>query len=187
MCLFCGSPEPLHLGWVPLALGAYGYYKGKQAIRRAERERQAEAEPVAARPGPRQPQDRSEDVRMVAEKSVDVTFLKEYLDAWNRHDVDTLMDHMADDCVFETPSPAPNGTRYEGRDAVRQGFQHVFDMIPDVQFVKDHHFVAGEQAVSEWTLIGTHRKRGRIEARGCDLFTLRGDKIVEKRSYMKMF
>ena len=36
MCVFCGSPEPLHLGWVPLAIGAYAYYKGKQAIRRTE-------------------------------------------------------------------------------------------------------------------------------------------------------
>lgn len=126
---------------------------------------------------------------MVAEKSVDLGFLKEYLAAWNAHDVDTLMKHMSDDCLFETPSPAPLGTRYEGREAVRQGFQHVFDMIPDVQFVKDIHFVSddGTAAVSEWTLVGTHRKRGRIEARGCDLFTLRGDKIVEKRSYMKMF
>lgn len=122
---------------------------------------------------------------MVAEKAVDLAFLREYLDAWNRHDVDALMEHMTDDCVFETPSPAPKGIRYEGREAVRQGFQHVFDMIPDVRFIKDHHFVAGDQAVSEWTLVGTHRKRGPIEARGCDLFTLRGDKIVEKRSYLK--
>ena len=36
MCVFCVSPEPLHLGWVPLAIGAYAYYKGKQAIRRTE-------------------------------------------------------------------------------------------------------------------------------------------------------
>lgn len=126
---------------------------------------------------------------MVAEKSVDRGFLKDYLDAWNRHDVDALMSQMADDCSFETPSPAPGGQRHEGREAVRQGFQHVFDMIPDVQFVNDVHFVAadGTAAVSEWTLVGTHRKRGPIEARGCDLFKLRGDKIVEKRSYLKMF
>lgn len=44
MCIFCGSPDPVHLEWVPFAIGAFGYYQGKQAIRRAERARPARAE-----------------------------------------------------------------------------------------------------------------------------------------------
>ena len=44
MCIFCGSPDPVHLEWVPFAIGAFGYYKGKQAIRRAEQERRAKAQ-----------------------------------------------------------------------------------------------------------------------------------------------
>ena len=58
MCVFCGSPEPLHLGWVPLAIGAYAYYKGKQAIRRtedAERARQVEPESAGACASPPRP------------------------------------------------------------------------------------------------------------------------------------
>jgi ketosteroid isomerase-like protein len=40
--------------------------------------------------------------------------------ALNSHDLDAVAALVTDDIVFESTSPAPDGTRYEGRDAVLQ-------------------------------------------------------------------
>jgi len=39
--------------------------------------------------------------------------------AINSHDIDAVLALVTDDVVFESTSPAPDGSRYEGRDAVR--------------------------------------------------------------------
>jgi SnoaL-like protein len=40
----------------------------------------------------------------------------EVLDAFNRHDLDTIMSHFAEDCVFESPrGPDAWGRRFVGR------------------------------------------------------------------------
>ena len=51
---------------------------------------------------------------------------------WNGHDVDSLMTFMSDDCVFEgTAGREVCGTRYEGRERVREAFAKVFSIFPD--------------------------------------------------------
>ena len=39
--------------------------------------------------------------------------------AWEAWDLDAVMALMADDAVFESTGPAPDGVRLEGRDAIR--------------------------------------------------------------------
>src|SRR2546423_9558161 len=71
--------------------------------------------------------------------------LEAFGDGWNRHDVDYLMTFMTDDCVFETSSGSEVcGTRYVGRERVREGFAKVFKAFPDVEFREARHFVAGD-------------------------------------------
>jgi len=41
---------------------------------------------------------------------VDDRTLKQFLDAFNRHDLDAIMSFFTDDCVFQMPrGPAPSG------------------------------------------------------------------------------
>jgi ketosteroid isomerase-like protein len=106
--------------------------------------------------------------------------------AWNGHDVDGLMACMTDDCVFESAAgPEVAGTRYVGRDAVRKSYQAVFETYKDGRWNNARHFVAGNRAVSEWTFTGTTNTGAKVEVNGCDVFTLRGAKIVVKNSYRK--
>src|SRR5204863_1330066 len=43
--------------------------------------------------------------------------LRQVLDGFNRHDLDAIMAHFADDCVFESPrGPDPWGRRFVGKD-----------------------------------------------------------------------
>ena len=112
--------------------------------------------------------------------------LKEYGDAWNAHDIDTIMAFMTDDCVFESGGGSERfGTRYEGYEIVRQRFMEVWTDIPDVRFENAIHFSEGDYGCSEWTLIGTSKSGSKIEVDGCDLFTFENGKIKSKRTYIK--
>ena len=65
--------------------------------------------------------------------------LEAFFEGWNRHDVDCIMTFMADDCVFETTAGKEAwGTRYAGRENVRDAFARVFKMFPDATFVVTH-------------------------------------------------
>jgi len=105
---------------------------------------------------------------------------------WNRHDVDVLMTFMSDDCVFEsTAGPEVCGTRYAGRERVREAFVRVFKIFPDATFADARHFVAGNRGVSEWTFTGTTPDGKKVEVNGCDIFTFQNGKIAVKSSYFK--
>jgi ketosteroid isomerase-like protein len=116
-----------------------------------------------------------------------VRMLEEIAAAFDRHDLDGIMAHFADDAVFEGPRGAePWGTRFTGREAVRQGFAARFAGIPDVRYRDDTHLVDGDRGASEWTLSGTTTDGERIEVRGCDLWTFRDGKVVKKDSFWKL-
>ena len=107
--------------------------------------------------------------------------------AFDRHDLDGIMAHFADDAVFEGPRGSdPWGTRFVGIDAVREGFAARFTGIPDVRYRDGAHFVDGDRGASEWTLSGTTTEGQRIEIRGCDLWTFRDGQIVKKDSFWKI-
>ncbi|MGE3267908.1 MAG: nuclear transport factor 2 family protein [Chloroflexota bacterium] len=121
-----------------------------------------------------------------ATHSVGVDFLVSFCDAFNRHDLDALMDHMTEDCVFDASAGSQQeGHRYVGRDAVRAGFADVFTNFPDSQWEEGRHLVAGDRGVSAWVFRGTRLDGTRVEVNGCDLFTFRDGKIAVKDSYRK--
>ena len=117
---------------------------------------------------------------------VTIEFLQAFADAWNRHDVNALMEFMTHDCVYETSSGLDvYGTRYEGQKAVREGFASVWESFPDAQWLGARHFVVGSRGVSEWTFTGTNKDGQSVEVDGCDVFTFRDGKILIKNSYRK--
>lgn len=106
--------------------------------------------------------------------------------AFNRHDIDAVMNYFADDVVFETiAGNTAYGTRIEGRGAVANAFSQTFASMPDVQWRDTEHRVCGDMGISQWTFTATRNDGKRIEARGCDLFTLRDGKIVRKQAFRK--
>jgi ketosteroid isomerase-like protein len=121
-----------------------------------------------------------------ATRSVSVDFLVSFCDAFNRHDLDALMAHMTEDCIFDASAgPEQHGQRYTGRYAVRDGFADVFTNYPDSQWEEGQHWVSGDRGVSEWVFRGTRLDGTRVEVNGCDLFTFRDGKIAVKNSFRK--
>jgi hypothetical protein len=120
-------------------------------------------------------------------QEVTVDLLKNFLDAFNRHDLDSIMTFFADDCVFYMPRGlGPRGDRYIGKDAVRAGLAKRFEGIPDVHYGDDRHWACANFGVSEWTLTGTSIAGKRLEVRGVDLLDFVEGKITRKDSFWKI-
>ena len=116
-----------------------------------------------------------------------IGMLRSICAAFDRHDLDAIMAHFADDAVFESPRGSERwGTRVSGKEHVRKAFAERFSGIPDIRYRDDDHFVDGDRGASEWTLSGTTTDGQRIEVRGCDLWTLRDGKVVKKDSFWKI-
>ncbi len=118
----------------------------------------------------------------------DVASLQQFLAAFNAHDLDRIMEFFTDDCVLEAPrGPDAWGTRFTGRDAVREGLAQRFEGLPDVHYGDHEHWVCNDHAVSRWLLTGTAPTGARVCVRGCDLLDLAPDgKIRRKDSYWKI-
>src|SRR5215204_5456946 len=85
--------------------------------------------------------------------TVTVKTLKEILEAFNRHDLDAIMNYFSDDCSFDFPrGPEPWGQRFIGKAQVREALAGRFKGIPDVHYGEDSHWVAGDKGLSQWTL-----------------------------------
>lgn len=118
---------------------------------------------------------------------VKIELLKGFLEAFNRHDLDSIMGYFAEDCVFYTPrGSAPRGDRFVGKNEVRAGLAKRFEGIPDVHYGEDQHWVGDDFGVSEWTLTGTSASGQKIEVRGVDLLEFAEGKITRKDSFWKI-
>ena len=119
--------------------------------------------------------------------SVTVETLKEALEAFNRHDLDAIMEYFSDDCSFDFPrGPEPWGKRFIGKAQVREALAGRFSGIPDVHYGDDRHWVSGDKGVSEWTLTGTTTAGVKLKVRGCDLWEFKNGKVSRKDSYWKI-
>lgn len=113
--------------------------------------------------------------------------LQGFLDAFNRHDLDAIMEYFAEECVFYMPrGKAPRGDEYRGKEQVRAGLATRFEGIPDVHYGEDRHWVCGALGVSEWTLTGTSRAGKKLEVRGLDLLEFAHGKVTRKDSFWKI-
>lgn len=124
---------------------------------------------------------------LVRERPVSVETLRQIADAFNRHDLDTIMGFFAEDCTFDMPrGPDPWGRRFAGKAQVREGFALRFAGMPDVHYGDARHWVSGNRGVSGWLLTGTTTSGVRLELRGCDLWEFRNGKVVRKDAYWKI-
>lgn len=121
--------------------------------------------------------------------SVKVTYdlLKGFLEAFNHHDLDSIMEYFSDECVFYMPRGAgPRGDMFSGKEEVRAGLAKRFEGIPDVHYGDDRHWAGDNFGVSEWTLTGTTVSGKYIEVRGVDLLEFNNGKISRKDSFWKL-
>ena len=124
---------------------------------------------------------------MATEQMVTVDTLQAITDAFNRHDLDAIMEFFAEDSSLDMPrGPDSWGQRFIGKEQVRQALATRFTGLPDVHYGDDRHWVSGNMGVSEWTLTGTTTLGVRLKVRGCDHWEFRDGKVIRKDSYWKI-
>lgn len=106
-------------------------------------------------------------------------------DAFNRHDVQGMMALMSDDCRFENTEPAPDGTTYEGKEAVTQFWQDFFRQSPEAHIEIEEIYGPGKRCIMCWRYewVDADGKLGHV--RGVDIFRVQDGLITEKLSYVK--
>ncbi|MGE0716579.1 MAG: nuclear transport factor 2 family protein [Alphaproteobacteria bacterium] len=107
--------------------------------------------------------------------------------AFNSRDVERILSHFAEDGVFCTArGPLKTGIELKGKAVIGAFLRERFGHIPDMYWHPHYRFVAGDHAVSYWTVTGTDARSGeRLDLHGCDIFRFRGDKIVHKDTFWK--
>ncbi len=110
--------------------------------------------------------------------------VERFNEAFNRHDVDAVMQAMTADCVFESTNPPPDGQRFEGQAAVRSVWERFFAANPGARFEVEEMYAVADRCVVRWIYRKT--KEGKPwHLRGVDVFRVRDGKIAEKFSYVK--
>lgn len=106
-------------------------------------------------------------------------------DAFNKHDVAGMMKFMSEDCVFENTDPAPDGTRYSGKEAVTQFWQDFFRDSPQAHIDIEEIFSLGARCVMRWKYSWVDSSGQPVHVRGVDIFKARHGLLIEKLSYVK--
>lgn len=105
--------------------------------------------------------------------------------AWEAWDLDAIMALMADDAVFESTGPAPDGVRVEGREAIRAEWEAMFTATRGASFTFEEAFVSGDRATARWHFGWTNDDGSGGNVRGADVMRVRDGKVAEKFSYVK--
>jgi steroid delta-isomerase-like uncharacterized protein len=77
---------------------------------------------------------------------------REYLAAWNAHDLDKMVSFFTDDCVYENLA---RGQTYRGKDELKAWAKGAFDAIPDFKLDVTSLFASGDWVACEWVMTGT--------------------------------
>ena len=114
-----------------------------------------------------------------------IAAIHRFNDAFNRHDVDAVMEAMTYDCVFENTYPAPDGTRHEGCDAVRAVWEDFFRSSPNAVFETEELVGCGDRAVARWRYRWIDKNGVPGHVLGVDVLRVRDGKVAEKLAYVK--
>ncbi len=109
----------------------------------------------------------------------------DFNEAFNRHDVPSMMQLMSEDCVFENTHPAPAGTVYTGKEAVTRFWEDFFQASPSAHIEIEEIFGLGERCVMRWKYSWMEGSGDKGYVRGVDIFRVRNGAIHEKLSYVK--
>ena len=107
--------------------------------------------------------------------------------AFNSRDVDRIVDLFAEDGVFcLARGPESVGRTLKGKAAIRKALAHRFKQIPDMRWENEEYILAGDRAISLWTVRGKGADGEELNYQGCDIYRFQDDKIIHKNTFWKI-
>jgi ketosteroid isomerase-like protein len=111
--------------------------------------------------------------------------LRDFTAAWDARDIERLMRHMTEDCVYLASVGPEPGRTYVGSPAVREGFREMLQYDANGDSKGGRVFIAGDAGVAEWSYLKRDQNGSVVEVRGCDIVEFRGLKIARKDAFRK--
>lgn len=108
--------------------------------------------------------------------------LQRFNQVFLRHDPDALAELVADDCVIENTLPAPDGERFEGKQACIALWTEIATS-PGVHFEPESIVARGDRGEIRWRLVWGPARADSV--RGVNLMRVRDGRIVEAQGYVK--
>ena len=119
---------------------------------------------------------------MEPRSSQTLQIMQQFNRAFVQHDSSLLDDLIAEDCVMESVEPAPDGTRYVGRDACLEFCQKLANNR-DGAFADEEIVAIDERAIIRWRYrFGPGLSQS---VRGVNVMRVRDGLIVEALGYVK--
>lgn len=125
-------------------------------------------------------QERIIDIATAKRSAETAEIMRRYNNVFQRHDPSALDELVAQDCVIENTTPAPDGARHVGKAACVELWSAIATG-PDTRFYIEETFVAGDRANIRWRL---WMPDGR-SLRGVNLMRVADGRIVEAMGYVK--
>jgi ketosteroid isomerase-like protein len=107
--------------------------------------------------------------------------------AFNSRDVERIVECFAEDGVFcLARGPESVGRTLKGKAAIRKALADRFKQIPDMRWENEDYILAGDRAISIWTVRGKGADGEDLNYQGCDIYRFQGDKIIHKNTFWKI-
>lgn len=106
-------------------------------------------------------------------------------EAVNRQDVANIIQLVSDDCVFETSTPAPDGTVYAGPEAISHFLQKFFHKYPQAHIKIEDIYGFGHRCNMHWRREWLDEAGQSQAIRGVTIFQEKNGVICEILSYVK--
>ena len=114
-----------------------------------------------------------------------IAVVKRWGEAVNRQDIDGVMAAMSDDCLFDSSYPEPDGTRYEGQEAIRAVWVNFFRASPNSVFETEEMSAAEDRCIFRWVHRWIDVDGLPRHCRGIDVLRVENGKVAEKLVYYK--
>jgi hypothetical protein len=120
--------------------------------------------------------------KMTTESKATREIMERFNRAFEAHRPEDLDDLIGEGCVLENTTPAPDGARYQGREACLNFWKGVASSA-NLVFEAEEIWASGDRGIIRWQLRWSEQETDRV--RGVNIMRVRGGKIVEGLGYMK--
>jgi ketosteroid isomerase-like protein len=108
-----------------------------------------------------------------------------FTEAFNRHDVNAMLALVSDNAIFENAAPAPDGSIFQGKNAITNLYMELFAHSSDITIRIEDTFGFGLRCIMLWRSNWTDEAGNKRHLRGVDICRIQDGTIHEKLSYIK--
>jgi ketosteroid isomerase-like protein len=119
---------------------------------------------------------------MTTESKATREIMERFNRAFEAHRPEDLDELIGEGCVLENTTPAPDGARYEGREACLNFWKGIASSA-NLVFEAEEIWASEDRGIIRWQLRWSEQEADRV--RGVNIMRVRDGKIVEGLGYMK--